>query len=255
MGNFRPRLVALVFSLIAIAVVTSCSGDASNGDGVLIEPIDDQSSPTPEVPLVETLTTPVIPSNGSVDTDLRGFIYPIQGACLPSGDQLMPNAARTYRNGIHEGVDFYPGYNCAPISRATEIVAAKGGCVVRADTSYFGLTAAELQLLEANPTTEEALDKYRGMQVWIDHGTCEARSGIVTRYAHLLSITPGIAPGVTVRQGQLIAFVGESGTPESVRNPGREYHLHFELRVGLSYLGKDLPPAQVRSLYLTLFSP
>jgi murein DD-endopeptidase MepM/ murein hydrolase activator NlpD len=61
--------------------------------------------------------------------------------------------------------------------------------------------------------------------------------------------------GAQVAQGQVVAFVGESGTPESVSSPGREYHLHFEMRVGDSYLGKALPPAQVRSLYLTLFSP
>jgi murein DD-endopeptidase MepM/ murein hydrolase activator NlpD len=253
LGKYRLRLAALLFSLVAVGTLTACGvEDPPTSDGVLITPIDTLSSPTVAV---ETLTTPVVPSNGTATNDLRGFIYPITGTCLPSGDQLMPNAPRVYRNGIHEGVDFYPGFSCAPIGGGTEVMAAKGGCVVRADINYTDLTLAELQVYSANPNTDEALDKYRGRQVWIDHGTCAARSGIVTRYAHLLSIAQGIVAGAMVEQGQLIAFVGESGTPESLTNPGHEYHLHFELRIGASYLGKDLPPAQVRVLYQTLFSP
>ena len=233
----------------------TAGGSVTTSDGVQITPIESMASPTPQPLTAEDLLTPVVPSNGALTNELRGFIYPIAGACLPSVNELMPNAPRVYRNGIHEGVDFYPGQNCAVIGRATDVVAAKGGCVIRSDLTYTDLTPAELQVASANPNTPEALDKYRGRQVWVDHGTCAARSGIVTRYAHLLSIAPGIVPGTTVTQGQLVAFVGESGTPESLSNPGREYHLHFELRVGESYLGKDLPPAQVRTLYQTLFSP
>jgi murein DD-endopeptidase MepM/ murein hydrolase activator NlpD len=71
-----------------------------------------------------------------------------------------------------------------------------------------------------------------------------------------------------VSQGQLIANVGESGTPESIARPGNEYHLHFEIRIGAgcvapsaettvncAYLGKDLPPLEVRRIYQTAFSP
>src|SRR5262249_23519912 len=154
-------------------------------------------------------------------------IYPIVGGCLPKGDQLMPNAPRPYRNGIHEGVDFYQVDNCTAITRGTNVIAAKGGRVVRADLNYVDVTAAEVAAYEANPNTEEALDKFRGRQVWVDHG-----NGIVTRYCHLNGIAPGITVGTQVTQGQLIAFVGESGTPESVSNPGTELHLHFELRIG-----------------------
>jgi murein DD-endopeptidase MepM/ murein hydrolase activator NlpD len=76
---------------------------------------------------------------------------------------------------------------------------------------------------------------------------------VVTRYAHLLGIAPGVALGTVVQAGQFIAFVGESGTPESLSNPGTEYHLHFEVRVGDSYLGKGLSAAEVRRLYERLF--
>jgi len=78
---------------------------------------------------------------------------------------------------------------------------------------------------------------------------------VLSRYAHLEGIATGLAQGTQVSQGQVIAYVGESGTPESLTAPGSEYHLHFELRVGDSYLGKGLAAAEVRRLYETLFGP
>ena len=167
----------------------------------------------------------------------------------------MPNAPRVYRRGIHEGVDFYDVDNCSRITRGTEVLAAKSGRVSRADLSYSELTLGELEKYSANPNTEEALDKYRGRQVWLEHGSDINGNRIVSRYAHLSGIAPGISIGTLVTKGQVLGYVGESGTPESLTNPGTEYHLHFELRFGDSYLGKGLPVDQVRSLYQTLFSP
>ena len=77
---------------------------------------------------------------------------------------------------------------------------------------------------------------------------------IITRYCHLSAVAPGITVGTQVAKGQLIAAVGESGTPESVTRPGSEYHLHFEIRTGDGFLGKALPPAQVRALYVAAFA-
>jgi murein DD-endopeptidase MepM/ murein hydrolase activator NlpD len=219
---------------------------------VIIEPIPPTSTPEP------VLTQP-----GGNGSGLHGFAFPIAGACLPKGDQLMPNAARTYRNGIHEGVDFYAVDNCTAITRGTPVLAVKAGRVIRADLAYRDPTQAEINAYLSNPNTETSLDQFRGRQVWIDHG-----SGVVSRYAHLSAIAPGIGVGVSVTQGQLIAGVGESGTPESITNPGTEYHLHFEIRLGAgcvaataestvscSFLGKDQPPAEVRRLYTAAFIP
>jgi murein DD-endopeptidase MepM/ murein hydrolase activator NlpD len=86
--------------------------------------------------------------------------------------------------------------------------------------------------------------------VWIDHG-----DGIVTRYAHLSSVADGIREGTRVAQGQEIATVGDSGTPESLSNPGQETHLHWEVRVAESFLGADLAADEVRALYQGLFQP
>lgn len=211
-----------------------------------------QSAPEVRVELVAPTADDAFPQPTPVPTLelLRGFIFPIAGACLPQSDTLMPNAPRPYRNGIHEGVDFYASDNCNKrITKGTEVLAAKGGRVIRADLDYHDLTAQQVNFYWGR-SDEEALDAFRGRQVWIDHG-----SGIVTRYCHLSGIAPGIREGMTVEQGQIIAYVGESGTPESVTAPGTEYHLHFEVRVGPIFLGKGLPPDEVRALYERLFRP
>jgi murein DD-endopeptidase MepM/ murein hydrolase activator NlpD len=236
-----------------LLALTAC-GVENDGDdgGVTVQPIN----PTPQrdAPTATAGETPVAtavaPANGT-SGELHGFVFPIAGGCLPQGDQLMPNAPRPYRNGIHEGMDLYAVDNCTAITSGTPVVAVKAGRIVRADLNYADPTRAEMDSYLANPNTEESLDKFRGRQVWVDHG-----GGIVTRYAHLSGIAPGITVGTNVVQGQLIAFVGESGTPESIVRPGSEYHLHFEVRLADgSYLGKGQPPANVRSLYQTFFSP
>ena len=241
-------------------LTTACGGgnDASGGDVTIatVQPGDGGTQATPPPGSKQPAT------NGT--PQLSGFAYPIAGGCLPKGDQLMPNANRAYRNGIHEGVDFYAVDNCnTNIGKDTPVVATKAGRVVRADTDYTDLTPAGLNQVNADPTSAQSLDTFRGRQVWIDHG-----NGVVSRYAHLNRIADGIRSGVQVTSGQLIAYVGESGTPESVSNPGHEYHLNWELRIGAgcaaatasqvsncSFLGQGLPAAEVRRLYTTLFSP
>jgi len=184
---------------------------------------------------------------------VTGLAYPIDGGCLPAEDALMPGAPREYRNGIHEGADFYDADNCTSIGLGTEVLAARPGTVVRADWDYQDLTPEELADLEERSQLDgfdpEVEDAFRGRQVWIDHG-----DGVVTRYAHLSGVAEGVDVGTQVREGELIAYVGESGTPESVTDPGYEYHLHFEIRVGDGYLGEGLSPDGVRSLYEGAFS-
>jgi murein DD-endopeptidase MepM/ murein hydrolase activator NlpD len=188
------------------------------------------------------------------DPRLTGFSYPIAGACLPSSDNLMPNAPREYRSGIHEGVDFYTGHNCVDVSLNTAVLAVKAGTVTRADNDFVEMTLDELNAIFARTqaqgyTDAAALDKFRGRQVWIDHG-----NGIVTRYAHLAGIPDNFVAGARVRAGDVVGFVGDSGTPEAVTDPGLEIHLHWEIRVDDSFLGANLPAAEVRALYERLFS-
>jgi len=153
------------------------------------------------------------------DQRLTGFVFPIRGAWLPSREDLLPNAPRTYRRGIHEGIDFYNGNACVPIRSGTPVVAAKDGVVIRSDTDFVEMTPAELeevmQRVERQGYTDpESLDRFRGRQIWIDHG-----EGVITVYAHLLDIEEGIDVGVKIRAGEVIAHVGNSGTPEGVFDP------------------------------------
>ena len=246
-------IVLLAFALLAVAC-NDPADSASNGDdgGVIVTPLDTpETGPTadPAQPTAEGANNgPAPAATADSSAALSGFSFPIVGGCLPTGDQLMPNAPRTYRNGTHEGVDFYDSDNCTSIGLGTPVVAAKAGVVIRADLDYVDLSAARYAEIAAQIDSPEALDAFRGRQVWVDHG-----GGIVTRYCHLSEIAEGIAEGVSVNVSDLVAYVGESGTPESINNPGNQYHLHFELRVGDSYLGAGLPAFEVRALYRELF--
>lgn len=70
-----------------------------------------------------------------------------------------------------------------------------------------------------------------GNWVKIDHG-----SGYATGYGHLARFAPGIRPGVRVRQGQVVGFVGSTGLSTGP-------HLHYELH----QKGKPVNPLNARA--------
>jgi len=177
---------------------------------------------------------------------LRGLHMPILGAHLTVRDFQLPGAPRHYRLGMHEGLDFYGNTVGVAVNRHTAVRAVADGVVVRALVDYRPLTTAQNQAWTAECrrlgyTPPEVLDGYRGMQVWIDHG-----NGLVSRYAHLSAIEPGIEEGVRVTKGQIIATVGNSGTPSSLHSQTEEVHLHLELWAGDHFIGQFLRPIEVR---------
>jgi len=89
-----------------------------------------------------------------------------------------------------------------------------------------------------------------GRQIWIEH-----EPGIVTRYAHLRSIEPGITLGTAVSRGQVIGEVGNSGSPASLESEFSDAHLHFELWIGDSFLGKNLRPIETRDWIERILPP
>ena len=183
------------------------------------------------------------------DPGFGPFTMPIAAACLPAFAGQLPNAPRAYRNGIHEGVDLYSGAACARIQAGTPVLAMAPGTVVRADWEYAELTVEQYFAMKSRGFAgPDDVDTFRGRQVWIDHS-----GGVATRYAHLGGIAEGIALGVAVAAGDVLGFVGESGTPGGLRAPGSEVHLHFEVRVGTSYLGAGLATPEVLALYQALF--
>jgi len=246
----------VVAVVVATLISAAFGGEDTSSPNVSIDSARGEGTsgpaPTPTATLTRSLPTDT-PSPTPV-REVTGFAYPLEGACLPEGDNLLPGAQREYRKAIHEGLDFYDADNCTFIGLDTEVLAAKAGTVIRADRAYEDLTAerlAELEELIASGDADdpEIEDTFRGRQVWIDHG-----DGTVARYAHLDGIADGIDVGVEVEEGELIAYVGDSGTPESVTDPDTEVHLHFEVRVGDQYLGQGRPPDEVRRLYEQAFS-
>lgn len=190
------------------------------------------------------------PGSSELSNPLRGFIIPIQGACISEHEGHLPASRRAYRNdGIHEGLDFYQWAACTTIGYTTEILAAKAGVVIRADLNYVDITPADWDRFDAaNWEGDEILNELRGRQVYIDHGR-----GIVTRYAHLSAIAAGITIGVEVQQGQVIGYPGESGQQEVYADPGADIHLHFEIRIADGWLGQGETPQEARRLYLQAF--
>ena len=177
---------------------------------------------------------------------LDDFSVPIGGSNITFRDFQMPGAPRHYRLGVHQGLDFYwqPG---------TKVLAASDGIVIRADLDYVPPTAGELASWWNDSqgrgyTAADTLDKYLGQQVWIQHN-----EGLVTRYAHLRSIAPGIAEGVQVSRGQVIGEVGNSGSPASLESERADAHLHFELWLRDTFLGQFMRPIETREWVERIF--
>lgn len=154
-------------------------------------------------------------------------------------DYQMPGAPRHYRLGIHEGVDFY-WQTGAPVT------AVAAGVVIRADWGYvdpppaqFAYWRAQAAALGATPP--EAIDFFRGRQVWIDHG-----DGLISRYVHLSAVDAAVQVGAAVAQGQVVGYVGNSGSPGALVDGYEDAHLHLELRIGDGFVGQFLRPIEAR---------
>lgn len=80
-------------------------------------------------------------------------------------------------------------------------------------------------LAAGNGTIEEAGRKgYNGNYVRIRHA-----NGYQTAYSHMSRFAPGAAPGVKVRQGQVIGYIGSTGLSSGP-------HLHFEILVNNQFV-------------------
>lgn len=192
------------------------------------------------------------------DAFVRGwpsmFLVPIEGATISSRAVHLPGAPRAYRNGTHEGFDFYDGTVSVEIAYGTPQRAAAAGVVIRADGDYVEHTPAEYEDLIARATGSlstppEVLDGLRGRQVWIRHP-----GGFVTRYAHLSGVAEDVVEGTRVAQGQVIGYTGNSGTIEAAEGRRDEPHPHVELWRGEeTYLGQDMEPGAIYAVAAQVF--
>ncbi|GIK55198.1 MAG: hypothetical protein BroJett015_08610 [Chloroflexota bacterium] len=186
------------------------------------------------------------PHDTAVWSNLGPFLIPVPGSQAGLRDLQLPGAPRHYRLGVHEGVDFY-------WAAGTPVLAVADGVVIRAthdyeqpDETVFGRWWQKIR--EEGASTAEALDFYRGMQVWIEHP-----DGTVARYVHLSGIEEEVVVGTAVTAGQRIGLVGNTGSPLSVSSATEDAHLHFELWLNGHYLGQFLRPVEVRELVAALF--
>jgi murein DD-endopeptidase MepM/ murein hydrolase activator NlpD len=182
-----------------------------------------------------------------------GYVVPVEGATISSRAVHLPNAPRRYRNGIHEGFDFYQGTVSVPITYGTPIQSVANGVVVRADHGYVEMTREEYdQVIETSRnsliTPEDMLDKLRGRQVWIEHP-----GGFITRYAHLAAIPESVQVGQQVAQGDVIGTTGNSGTIEAVLGTQDDPHPHVEIWRGDAFLGQGLEPNAIYDLAAQVF--
>jgi murein DD-endopeptidase MepM/ murein hydrolase activator NlpD len=205
-------------------------------------------TPTPEGDL-----SALPPHDPRVLELLPPLALPIEGTILPGLSFRLPGAPRSYRYGVHQGIDFYWAAGDV-VSDTTPALSVAAGVVVRIDSNYQAPTWPEMEAMlaetrEASQTPEDILDALRGRQVWIEHD-----GGVVSRYCHLSAVAAGLKVGDHVDQGQMIGYVGNSGTPASYSDPTQEIHLHLEIRVGDGYLGQYLRPIEVKRWLERAFS-
>ncbi len=178
---------------------------------------------------------------------------PIAGATLSTRDNHLPGAPRTYRNGTHEGLDWYSSYSGIRIDRKTEVRSVAEGVVVRIDSDYLELMHREREALlsisaKSKQTPVYILDKLRGRSVWVQY-----EKGVLVRYAHLHTVNKKLAIGTIVKRGQQIGFVGNSGTSSGVAGNNDDLHLHMDVLIQNELFWKHLKRPQIREVLAKVF--
>ena len=184
--------------------------------------------------------------------DEKGLWFPIAGAQLPLSEKYLPGAPRAYRKDLSQGFTFSADSAGIPISYGTAVIASADAQVVRVDDVYRELTEESwrslVRLVSLRDATEEEKDALRGRQIWL-----RTDDGLLLRYGHLSSIKPSLRSGDRVYRGQVIGFVGNSGTEDGVAGSTRGARLHFEVWDGNLYLGQALSKEEVLREAATLF--
>lgn len=184
------------------------------------------------------------------------ILFPIRGALIPNNPNLLPNAERKYRNGIHKGVDIVVPF-------MTPVYASLDGVIVVANTEYqdVDLLTYERFLKTTDLIQKTPSDIYHhillGKHIVIDHGFGFLQGYRTTStYAHLEKIN-NISVGDFVNKGDLIGYVGNSGTKFGAQNNTLGAHLHwevhFENETNKYYLGENITTKDFLRLTKKLF--
>lgn len=278
-GSSVPRIVAavglLLVGVLLGAVIGWLAADRGSTSADAAPPVASTSSTSsrqvPSTTLLATATTVSAPTTTAAPVpatvqagtprDWNAVVGALGTATLPSDCPLplddpesLPNAARAYRAGVHEGIDFI----CR--ERGHSAVAALPGRVLIADNSYEEPTPEERQRIldEAKAlgaTPPWTLAMLFGRFVVLDHGNVPGAGHVVTIYAHLDTVDPAIRPGLAVEAGTRLGEVGNRGTESAGTNSGRPQaiHLHWEIHVDNQFLAEGADAASTRDIYRTLF--
>ena len=183
-----------------------------------------------------------------------GFVVP--NDCRPpplDSPYSMPNAPRAYRSGVHAGVDFL----CSTAGHP--VVSVLDGHVVVAAGGYQDPTLQEWNEMLAvatalGSTPDYTLAMLSGRYVVVDHGIIDDVGHVVSLYAHLDAVDPGIGVGTPVDAGQRLGGIGNTGTRAGVLgDPYGQLHLHWNFYVDGQYLGAGLSESETRDVYAELF--
>ena len=152
---------------------------------------------------------------------------------LPLGQPgLMPNSDRSYRGGVHQGIDFV----CLESGHIARTPLA--GRVLLAVSQYVDPSEADRNAIleeaqKLGRTPLYVLQFLFGRFVVLDHGLVEGVGHVITIYAHLESVDPAVTPGAMMSVGATIGLIGNSGTETAAAGGTRpqSIHLHWELHI------------------------
>ncbi len=200
-----------------------------------------------------------INENVNLHTDdlLQTIQLPSHSYPVPEYLNLLPNALREYRSGVHHGIDF-------PIPLNGPIVAVSGGIIVRSNPLHSDVDIdtynAFLETTQKLSKTPEDIYNYilLGKSIVIDHGySITPNFRTISVYAHLSAIADDILPGTRIEKGQLIGFSGNTGTSSGALRNEKGAHLHWELYFedggGKYFLGQNIPPELLKENIDLLF--
>lgn len=205
---------------------------------------------------IVTTTTPA-PGNRRNPADIVARLSflkpPLEGLKVPTYRGQLAGAPRQYRNGIHQGFDFYSGYAGIIINKKTPALAAADGTIIRIDHDYREMTMAERDKILSVVKTGGSpmgkdLDWLHGRQVWILH-----QNGVVTRYSHLSAVEPELKVGDLVKAGTVVGRVGNSGTDSGALANDEDVHLDFEIFIDQKPFWDGLTPAEAREVLAKVF--
>ena len=189
--------------------------------------------------------------------DSLRLLLPCEGIPVPKRTMRLPNAPRSYRNGIHKGIDFFASWG-------TPIRTVASGVVVRADQNYNEVPAdfREDMLKASSKVGNTPSDIFNnvllGKSVFIDHGfDLVPGFRVISIYAHLSHINQNIKPGYSIEAGELIGNSGNTGMRESTLGSRAGSHLHWEMILQKEeeeiYLGRGMPNPELYHMLKRIF--